>query len=489
MRLEVQAVPGFPNFSHGRILEEKGSIKQQRGKFVKTWPALALVAALVVPANAQEFHPTPSIAELESKLDQAVRDMKTLSGTIESLRSELDSLKQSPPHADDSVASGTDHELGQAAPEPSKEAADEFTDRIVGPDLGQNERDHTLGAKPEIFIQTRYSVAPIEGSEAAFDPNFRISRAEVRWAGKIADRIGAGVEMQYQEAPDGTPDRLLNDAFLEYYFNTHATVRAGQFVKPFGFDVEQASAVRESPERAVFSGYFFPGERDRGVMLSGDLGFLSGPPFKDLQYFVGVFNGNRFFNDNNRQVNYMARVRKHFDKKLAVGASMQLGKQVLPPGVSGNDNERIFGLDVQFAAGRFGIRGEAVAGNMPSTSVAFQPVFFPAFRPGAHSTAGALFVGYRIAGNNNVYARYNQFNGDPVTGKNVRTVNIGYFRPISRLSRLNVDYQFKNRPSFEDDAINGRFQITWQIFLGKPSEESSGKMESSSSTGGISKEK
>jgi hypothetical protein len=67
---------------------------------VKTWPALVLVAALVVPADAQEFHSTPSITELESRLDQAVRDMKTLSGTIESLRSELDSLKQSPLHAD-----------------------------------------------------------------------------------------------------------------------------------------------------------------------------------------------------------------------------------------------------------------------------------------------------------------------------------------------------------------------------------------------------
>jgi hypothetical protein len=221
-------------------------------------------------------------------------------------------------------------------------------------------------------------------------------------------------------------------------------------------------------------------------MLSGDLGFLSAPAFKDLQYFIGVFNGNRFFNDNNRQVNYMARVRKLFDKKLAVGASMQLGKQVLPPGVSGNNNERIFGLDFQFAAGRFGIRGEAVAGNMPSTSVAFQPDFFPAFRPGAHSTAGTLFVGYRIAGNNNIYARYNQFNGDPVTGKNVRAVNIGYFRSISRLTRLSIDYQFKNRPSFEDDAINGRFQISWQIVLGQPSAETSGKTDGATETRGVS---
>jgi phosphate-selective porin len=180
---------------------------------------------------------------------------------------------------------------------------------------------------------------------------------------------------------------------LEYYLNDHTTVRAGQFVKPFGFEAEQASSVRESPERAIFSGYFFPGERDRGILLSGDLGFLPAPAFKDLQYFIGVFNGNRFFNDNNRQVNYLARVRKLFDKRLAVGASMQLGKQLLRPGVSGNDNERIFGLDFQFAAGRFGMRGEALAGNMPSTSVSFQPDFFPAFRPRGSFDGGSIIDG------------------------------------------------------------------------------------------------
>jgi hypothetical protein len=161
---------------------------------------LALILVLAVSANAQESRTTSSIAELERKLDQAVRDMKTLSGTIESLRSELSSLKQIPPQTSDSASTAPGIAPGQTPPESSKEATDELADRIVGPDLGQNERDHTLGAKPEIFLQTRYSVAPIEGSQTAFDPNFRISRAEARWAGKIADRLGAGLEIQYQEA-------------------------------------------------------------------------------------------------------------------------------------------------------------------------------------------------------------------------------------------------------------------------------------------------
>jgi Phosphate-selective porin O and P len=430
--------------------------------------ALFVCLTSIIPALADGQDRDQRIADLERKLTEAKGSIAALQKTIDSLSTEMQDLRQPGPKsaivADDAAPS---------IPTPSKESGGEKTDatqdfsaRIIGPELGSDERDNMLEAKPEIFIQTRYSVAPFDGSGTAFNPNIRLSRIETRWAGKLNDRLGAGIEIQFQESVEGSPEKLVNDAFLEYYLTDHATVRAGQFIKPFGFSVQQSSWIRESPERPMFSGYFFPGERDRGVMLSGDLGFLSAAAFKDLQYFVGAFNGNRFFNDSNRQVNYMARIRKIFDKKkLAVGASVQLGKQILPPGVSGNDNERLFGLDFQFATGRFGLRGEAMAGNRPSTPATIQPEFFPAFRPGSHSSAAELLMSYRVGGAHNVYARYNQFSGDPVTGLNIRAFNFGYFHPIGQLSRLSFDYQFKNHPSFEDDAVNGRFQITWGILL------------------------
>jgi len=423
--------------------------------------ALFLCLSSIIPALADGQDRDQRIADLERKLTEAKGSIATLQKTIESLSTEMQALRQPDTAAAVAPVPAPPKEAGEKA----TDAAEEFTARNINPEIGSNEHDHELEAKPEIFIQTRYSVAPFDGSGTAFNPNIRLSRIETRWAGKINDRLGAGVEIQFQESVEGSPEKLVNDAFLEYYLTGHATVRAGQFIKPFGFSVQQSSWTRESPERPMFSGYFFPGERDRGIMLSGDLGFLSGAAFKDLQYFVGAFNGNRFFNDSNRQVNYMARIRKIFDKKLAVGASVQLGKQLLPPGVSGNDNERLFGLDFQFATGRFGLRGEAMAGNRPSTPASITPEFFPAFRPGAHSSAAELLVSYRVAGAHNVYARYNQFNGDPVTGLNIRAFNFGYFLPIGQLSRLSFDYQFKNHPSFEDDAVNGRFQITWGIFL------------------------
>jgi hypothetical protein len=421
----------------------------------------------IMPVLAEGQDRDQRIADLERQLKEAKGGVAALQKTIDSLSAEVEALRQPAPK------SSAEASAAPAGPAPSKEAggtqtdaAHDFAERIIGPDNGGNEHDNVLGAKPEIFLQTRYSVAPLDGSGTAFDPNLRLSRIETRWAGKINDRLGAGFEIQFQESVEGSPEKLVNDAFLEYYANDHATVRAGQFIKPFGFDVQQSSWLRESPERPIFSGYFFPGERDRGIMLFGDLGFLPSAAFKDLQYFAGAFNGNRFFNDSNRQVNYMARIRKIFDKdKLAVGASVQLGKQLLPAGVSGNDNERLFGLDFQFATGRFGLRGEALAGNRPSTFASIEPQFFPAFRPGSHSSAGELLATYRVAGAHTVYARYNQFNGDPVTGLNIRAFNFGYFFPVGQRSRLSFDYQFKNHPSFEDDAVNGRFQITWGILL------------------------
>jgi hypothetical protein len=402
------------------------------------------------------------IADLERQLAQAKGSMAALQKVMESLSSEMESLRKPDQIVSAAKVLVTEKKAAEEQPAPSAE----FAERIIGADQGSNEHDSEFKAKPEIFVQTRYSVAPIDGSGTAFNPNLRLSRIETRWAGKINHRLGAGLEIQFQESVEGSPEKLVNDAFIEYYLTDHATARVGQFIKPFGFNVQQSSWLRESPERPIFSGYFFPGERDRGIMLSGDLGFLPAAAFKDLEYFVGAFNGNRFFNDSNRQVNYMARIRKVFDKeKLAVGASVQLGKQPLPLGAAGNDNEQVFGFDFQYATGRFGLRGEALTGNRPSTLPTIDQQFFSAFRPGTHSSAAELLLSYRIGGQHNVYARYNQFNGDPMTGLNIRAFNFGYFRPIGQLSRLSFDYQFKNHPSFEDDAINGRFQITWGILL------------------------
>ncbi len=158
------------------------------------------------------------------------------------------------------------------------------------------------------------------------------------------------------------------------------------------------------------------------------------------------------------------RVRKRFERpKLAIGFSGQIGKQILPPGVTGDNDENLIGMDFQYAIGRFGLRGEIVAGNMPSTLLGIEPEFAPAFQPGRKSAGGALFATWRLTERDHIYARYDQFNGDPVKGYNVRAFNFGYLRYLASMTRIGFDYQFKNRPTFNDDAVNGRLNITLSI--------------------------
>jgi hypothetical protein len=411
------------------------------------------LASFATFANAQQSD--DKLRELERKLNQAASHIQQLTSIIESLRTDLANLKNE-----------KSEPVSTLKPSPKREErpASPFIERVIEPELGASERSHAIEAKPEIFIQTRYSAAPIHDTGPEFEPNISLTRIETRWAGRVSGRLGAGIEIQFHPAIDGSPEELVNDAFVEYYLNDHATVRVGQFIRPFGFDIQQSSAARESPERAIFAGYFFPGQRDRGVMLSGDLDFLKEPALKNLHYFVGAFNGNRFFIDNNRRMNYIARVRKIFDRpRLAMGLSVQAGKQILPEGLGGNNDENIVGLDLQCAVGRLGLRGEFAAGNMPSTLLSIEPEFAPAFRPGKRSSGGSLFATYRLSGSDRMYARYDQFNGDPVTAENIRAFNFGYFRSVGEFSRLSFDYQFKNRPSFNDDSLNGRLNITWNI--------------------------
>jgi hypothetical protein len=430
-------------------------------------------------ASAQDhLPPQPSGSEehlkrLEAKLDEVLGLLERTQQQVKSLTAEVTELRAQ--HSHERIVTAAPIEAATAAaptptapeqPNPAM-APSPFTERMLGIGLGEDERQHELTPRPEIFIQTRYSTRPHKGAAIeVIKSNFRLSRIETRWSGHVNERLGLGLEIQYHPAPDDAPEELVNDAFIEYYLNDHATLKVGQFVKPFGFDIQQSSSVREAPERAIFAGYFFPGQRDRGALLLGDLDFLNRPTLKHVQYVVGVLNGNRFFTDNNRQLNYLFRLRKRFEMiDMAAGVSIQLGNQLLPLGLSGNNNENVFGVDLQYAHSRFGIRGEFAAGNMPSTPLGLETEFAPAFRPGRHSSGGAVLAAYQLTDKDHVYARYDQFNGDPVTGQNVRAFNFGYFRFLGELARVGFDYQFKNRLSFNDDAVNTKLQITWGMIF------------------------
>jgi hypothetical protein len=446
-----------------------------------TWPLLMFML-LVGPGSLRaqsnpalaETPSDPRVKELQDKLSMVLEQLAETRAEMRSLAAEVQTLKGQAQPASSRMAApaqssvvATSKSDVPAAPSmsvpPTAEAA--FVDRIVDFGVSGDERGNELSAKPEIFVQTRYSTLPFDHATIHdFPSNFRVARAELRWSGRINSRFGAGLELQYHPANDGDPTQIINDAFLQYYPTDHVTITGGQFVVPFGFDNQQSTARRESPERAMFVGYYFPGHRDRGIMLQGNLHSWKIPALTGVDFFAGVFNGNRFWSDNNRKLNYVFRLRKHSESlHLAAGVSGQIGHQLLPPGVIGSDRQNALGVDIQWALRRFGLRAEVVTGDMPSTLLSIVPAFAPEFRPGRHAVGGAVLATCHVTDKDNVYVRYDQLNRDLVNGFNIRAVNWGYFRELPANSRIAIDFQQKDHLSFNDDAVNSQFQVTWGI--------------------------
>ena len=412
--------------------------------------AMSASAVLLLSTTADAQDRDARIAALDQRLSDAQAQAQVLQQTIAALAAELRAVKEPPAAA---VAP-----LAVSDPAVANDGDAAYRDQIIRPDLGEDERGHELALAPELFVQTRFQSLALDGTSVEDAPtNFLLTRMETRWSGRLSPKVGLGFELQYHPAPNGSAFEIVNDAFVEYYPTDRISVRIGQFVKPFGFDVQQSSADRESPERGIFAGYFFPGQRDRGAMAYADL-------TRGFQVFLAAFNGNRFFADSNRSMNVNARVRKVFDRvPLAAGVSAQIGRQLLPDGVTGNDDENLVGADVQWAWRRLGVRAEIVTGNRPSTLLDFEPDFAPAFLPGARSTGGTVFSSVRLTGTDQIYGRYDQFDGDPVYGYDVRAFNMGYLRKVGAHSRIGIDYQFKNRVSANDDSLNSRLLVSWNV--------------------------
>jgi hypothetical protein len=421
------------------------------------------LAALWLPiaAAAQPPDNRERISLIEQQLSAAQAELARLQSTIDELSAQVGELRP----GSNGAPLAAPVELALEGREIERiRSPESYAERILAPDIGGDEREQALEGRPELFVQSRYQAEPID--EATDDDvvrNFTLSRMEARWAGRVAEKVGLGFEIQYHPAPDGAPEELVNDAFAEYYVNDAITLRGGQFIKPFGFDIQHSSNARESPERGIFAGYFFPGQRDRGLMMSADLARIA-PWLDGTTIYAGVFNGNRFFDDNNDELNFNFRARKVFSSlPLAVGVSAQRGTQLLPPAATGNSDENIYGMDIQYVLGRLGIRAEYVRGDMPSTLLSLEPEFAPGFVAGEKASGVAAFFNYSLTAKDDVYWRWDRFTNDPVSGRDIRAFNAGYLRALGASSRIGFDYQTKNDVTFNDDALNTQLTMTWNV--------------------------
>jgi hypothetical protein len=104
------------------------------------------------------------------------------------------------------------------------------------------------------------------------------------------DATGSGVTLKDAEA-----------TFVDTWTPLGLRLTAGQFKWPFGYEVLQSSGDREMPERSLMIRRLFPGERDRGLRLTGKaewfrfaLALVNGTGTQDATYPA---NDNNAFKD------------------------------------------------------------------------------------------------------------------------------------------------------------------------------------------------
>jgi hypothetical protein len=84
---------------------------------------------------------------------------------------------------------------------------------------------------------------------------------------------------------------ITRDMFMRLYEpkSQNFSLVMGFFARPFGYEVNLGSGVRESSERGRMSQILFPGERDLGAMITYDK--QKGEDKSFIKWDIGVFNG------------------------------------------------------------------------------------------------------------------------------------------------------------------------------------------------------
>ncbi len=188
-------------------------------------------------------------------------------------------------------------------------------------------------------------------------------------------------------------------------------LRAGQFFRPFGFEVERGAPDREMPERPAGWIVLFPGYRDQGADLS--IGITP-----QIVAEVAVLNGggtsttSLTFRDPDSRKDVLARVRfASFGPRVDLALSGYLGEQTIPatttaPAITGDRNRWGVAANVYDALGGT-LRAEAlwardITTNLGPGAARETAPGFAVYGQYAHA------LGARITG----VARYDRFDPD-----------------------------------------------------------------------------
>lgn len=261
--------------------------------------------------------------------------------------------------------------------------------------------------------------------------------------------------------PDVTSSGVvLKDGYVEFtepWTTWKHTLTAGQFNWPFGFEIMYSSSSREVPERSRVVRTLFPGERDRGVMLSG-LGLG-----ERLSYRVALVNGTGTAQsfDFNKRKDLIGRLGYSFGA-VDVGASVYRGSDLVPTSFNAKgiefDKERQ-GIDVQWATPiqGLGLRGEYITGKQAPSSGTTRSV--------SQDIEGWYFYAIQNIGTRHqVVVRLDEYDPDTdIVNNAVRTINPAYIFHWDANSKVMASYELieteANDP--DDNVFTLRYQYSF----------------------------
>ena len=219
------------------------------------------------------------------------------------------------------------------------------------------------------YVQAQYvndesSVNELSGAAATRNKDqFSIRRGRVKFT------YQATPTSKFVLQPDvSSSGVVLKDGYVEFtepWTQWKNTLTAGQFNWPFGFEIMYSSSAREMPERSRVVRTLFPGERDRGVMMSG-----RGLADRFI-YQAAIVNGTGTTQafDFNKRKDFVGHVLYSFGA-LDLGASIYRGTELVatttaPKGIEFDKDRE--GVEFQWATPLpgLGLRGEYIRGTQP----------------------------------------------------------------------------------------------------------------------------
>lgn len=227
------------------------------------------------------------------------------------------------------------------------------------------------------YVQAQYQYADSIGAKsfaggnfpALSDNRFALRRGRLKFAytGTFSQ-----VVVQFDVSESGLSTKDAYFMVTEPWLNS-LSLTAGIFNRPFGYEIEYSSTMRESPERSRMIQILFPQERDLGAKLTLQAPKTSRWNFIKLD--LALVNGNGINADFDKQKDFighlsLSRANRSETIKYGLGASYYSGT-VFAGGASANEPVNVY----TFNANKFELQTKEYGSRLKREYIGFDGQF------------------------------------------------------------------------------------------------------------------